>query len=131
MRDLIAVVKLARGEVGYFDDITRTHLTLSNPYAKIYKGMNTKNIKMSVHSGRLELVSGSFEPETDSVKAKVEPKVEPKAEPKTKEPKVEPKIDNKEKEDKPTISKSNTKSKKETKKDVKKETKAKDKKEDK
>ena len=59
----MAIVRLARGEVGFFDPLTRIHLNISSPQAVITPGMNVKNIKRSVRSGRLLLISGSLEPE--------------------------------------------------------------------
>lgn len=87
----MAVVRLARGEVAFFDPLTRAHLNIANPQAIIAAGMNTENIKTSVRSGRLILVSGSLEPETikkdEPVKAQESrPTIQVKTEPvKTKE----------------------------------------------
>lgn len=69
MREVIGIVRLAPGEVGYFDDLTRIHLTIANPQHPIYAGMNTTNIKRSVRVGRLVLVSGTL-----SVDSKAEDK---------------------------------------------------------
>lgn len=90
---IIAQVKLASGEVGYYDDYSRLYLTISNPIGVIYSGMNLTQIKHSVKSGRLKLISGSLYAEaTKPVKVetpvKTEP-VKPVEEPKKEEPVVE------------------------------------------
>lgn len=90
---IIAQVKLASGEVGYYDDYSRLYLTISNPIGVIYSGMNLTQIKHSVKSGRLKLISGSLYGEaTKPVKVetpvKTEP-VKPVEEPKKEEPVVE------------------------------------------
>lgn len=87
---IIAQVKLASGEVGYYDDYSRLYLTISNPIGVIYSGMNLTQIKHSVKSGRLKLISGSLYGETTKpvkveTPAKTEP-VKPVEEPKKEEP---------------------------------------------
>lgn len=83
MKNIIAYVRLAPGQVGFYDELTRIHLTISNPQAAILAGMNTTNIKRSVRSGRLILVSGSLEPEAklqkeaDAGIKMAQPKVKP------------------------------------------------------
>lgn len=87
---IIAQVKLASGEVGYYDDYSRLYLTISNPIGVIYSGMNLTQIKHSVKSGRLKLISGSLYGETTKpvkveTPVKTEP-VKPVEEPKKEEP---------------------------------------------
>lgn len=67
MTNVIATVRLAQGRVGFFDELTRIHLTISRPEAYITSNMNTANIKRAVHQKTLRLVSGSLEPEVASV----------------------------------------------------------------
>jgi len=97
MREIIAEIRLAPGEVGYYDDYSRVYLSTTHPTAKIYAGMNTTQIRKSIRSGRLRLISGSlFGPAPDKkVEAKApEIKEEPKQEAKVEEPKVEePKVE--------------------------------------
>lgn len=62
--NILGIVRLSQGEVGYYDDITRTHLTIASPEATVFEGMNTTNLKRAVKSGRIKLVSGSLESET-------------------------------------------------------------------
>ena len=56
----IAKIRLARGEVGFYDDLTGIHLTRAKPDRYIYENMNTKNIRRGIKFGRLELVSGTL-----------------------------------------------------------------------
>lgn len=60
-RSVIAEIKLAPGEVGYYDDYSRIHLTASSPTALIYAGVNCTQIKRSIKSGRLILLRGGFD----------------------------------------------------------------------
>ena len=60
-RSVIAEIKLAPGEVGYYDDYSRIHLTAGNPTALIYAGVNCTQIKRSIKSGRLILLRGGFD----------------------------------------------------------------------
>lgn len=92
MATVIAEIRLAPGEVGYYDDYSRIYLNASRPTAKIYAGMNTVQIRKSIRSGRLRLISGSLnpsaapikeEPKTVVTQSVVEPKVEIKNEEKT------------------------------------------------
>lgn len=62
MSRLIAKIKLAKGEVGYFDELTRIHLTLGRPTANIYDYMNTSRLRRSVTSKVLILTAGSLNP---------------------------------------------------------------------
>lgn len=58
----IAIIKLARGEVGFFDDLTRIHLTLSRPSADVYDYMNTAKLRRAVSGKVIDLVAGSLMP---------------------------------------------------------------------
>lgn len=62
MDKVIAVVKLAPGEVGFYDELTRTHLTIANPFAKIYEWMNTSAIQRALRFKRLVLIAGTLNP---------------------------------------------------------------------
>lgn len=81
-RKIIAEIRLAPGEVGYYDDYSRIYLSTTKPTAKIYAGTNTSQILKSIRSGRLRLVSGSlFKPVEAPVKkaAPAKPEVKEKA----------------------------------------------------
>lgn len=74
----IAKVRLAAGQVGYYDDYSKIYLSTSNPEAVIYAGTNMYQIKKSIKSGRLKLVSGSLsneKPVKENKVKKVETKV--------------------------------------------------------
>lgn len=66
----IATIKLAPGEAGYYDEYSRIYLSSTRPDAVIYSGTNCTQIKRSIKSGRLRLVSGGFD------KPVIEPVVE-------------------------------------------------------
>ncbi len=74
---VIGVVRLSRGQVGFFDDLTRIHLTIANPEKAIVEGMNTATIKRAIKSGRIQLISGTLEaPEVVTNIAPIVKKVE-------------------------------------------------------
>lgn len=58
---IIATVRLAPGRVGYFDELTRTHLTIKAPEKDIHDTMDTTGLKRAVKSGAILLVSGSLD----------------------------------------------------------------------
>ena len=62
-KEVIAVVRLQPGQGGYYDELSRVHLTIGNPQANIYAGTNCTQLRRSVKSGRLRLISGSFGPD--------------------------------------------------------------------
>ena len=57
----IETIKLAPGEAGYYDEYSRIYLSSTRPDAVIYSGTNCTQIKRSIKSGRLRLVSGGFD----------------------------------------------------------------------
>lgn len=104
MATVIAEIRLAPGEVGYYDDYSRVYLNSSRPTAKIYAGMNLTQIRRSIRSGRLLLISGSLNTAAPKpaapVKKEAKPEV-PKEKPVEEKPiveeKPEPEIINEEK----------------------------------
>lgn len=88
----IATIKLAPGEAGYYDEYSRIYLSSSRPDAVIYSGTNCTQIKRSIKSGRLRLVSGGFDkPVTQEEVFKEEaPVVQEVVEQKTEEAEVKP-----------------------------------------
>ena len=60
MNDIIATIKLALGEVGFYDPLSGIHLSIGNPIAYVRAGVNTSRLQSSVRSGRLVLVEGSL-----------------------------------------------------------------------
>lgn len=74
--NIIAIVKLGIGRAGYFDPISRVHLTIKNSTATIYDTMNTTGLQKALKSGTINLVSGSLTPETVLILKQKEEKVE-------------------------------------------------------
>ena len=99
-KEKLGTIRLARGEVGFFDPLTNIHLNLSSPMVDIFKGMDVTNIRRSVQSGRLLLVAGSLEPAAKSIKKETLQVKEPtkKEETKKQEPVEESKPETKEEE---------------------------------
>ena len=62
MQTAIATVRLAPGQVGYYDELSRVHLTMSRPKATIYDYMNTSAILRSIKNRTLILDSGTLNP---------------------------------------------------------------------
>lgn len=60
----IAIVALAPGQVGFYDDLSGIHLSLANREARVLKGMNTAGLVNAVQSGKITVVSGSLGLET-------------------------------------------------------------------
>ena len=60
MNDIIATIKLALGEVGFYDPLSGIHLSIGNPVAYVRAGINTSQLQSSVRSGRLILIEGSL-----------------------------------------------------------------------
>lgn len=79
----IARIRLAPGQVGYFDEYSRIYLSITQPEADIYPGTNLYQIKRSLKSGRLRLIEGSLSGAVKEIKEttvkeskKVEEKIE-------------------------------------------------------
>ena len=90
-RKAIAVIALAPGEIGYYDDYSRIYLSNESPKAVIYAGTNLFQIRKSIASGRLRLVQGSLSGEADAENTKtVEIKAVITPEPVKEEVKIEP-----------------------------------------
>lgn len=60
MSQMIGIVRLAPGEVGFYDEISRIHLTISRPQAEVYDYMNTSKLVRAVRNKVLILVEGSL-----------------------------------------------------------------------
>lgn len=93
MAKVIAVVRLAPGQVAFFDEKTSLHLTMSNPIGNVLDYFETTRIRRAVNNKILNLVQGSFDVENVAVpkEQKVNIEVKPKE---VKQPKVEePKAD--------------------------------------
>lgn len=60
----IAVVTLAPGQAGFYDDLSGIHLSLTNTEAIVAAGMNTAGLVNAVKAGKITVVSGSLGTET-------------------------------------------------------------------
>lgn len=59
-KKIIAVVKLAPGNIGWYDALTGIHLTLARPKANVYSGSNTTNLTKALRERVIELATGSL-----------------------------------------------------------------------
>lgn len=59
-RTPIATIKLAPGRVGFYDEYSRIHLTLSSPTATVYSGTNCAQLRRSVKAHVIEVIAGSL-----------------------------------------------------------------------
>lgn len=59
-RQVIAKIKLNPGKGGYFDPITRIHLTHGDSEKPVFAGMNTTNLRKAVRDKRITITSGSL-----------------------------------------------------------------------
>lgn len=60
MAQPIAKIKLAPGNVGFYDSLTGVRLTKASPEAIIYSGKNVSNIKKAIQEGKISLKEGSL-----------------------------------------------------------------------
>jgi hypothetical protein len=60
MNNVIATIKLAPGRVGFYDELSRVHLTLGAPTAVIYSGTNCARLRRAVRDGVIRLVDGTL-----------------------------------------------------------------------
>lgn len=68
MREIIATIKLAPGQVGYYDEYSKIHLTIAHPETAIYSGTNCAQIRRSIKAGRIILTSGTLGAEVAPVR---------------------------------------------------------------
>lgn len=105
MSKRIATIKLAPGNVGFFDELTRIHLTLSSPMAEVFEGMNTTNLKKGVRYKTIEVIDGSLvvtideDSEIDSKIANIKKECNEYTDGKIESAKIEVKEDSKSKAD--------------------------------
>lgn len=73
MPNILATIRLAIGNVGWYDPLTNIHLTLSRPFAHIYEGMNVTNVKRGVEYKTVMVVDGDLSPSLSTLsKAKID-----------------------------------------------------------
>lgn len=59
-RTPIAEIALMPGQGGYWDPLSRIHMTAGNPHAIVYGGTNCAQLRRSVKAGRIRLVWGTL-----------------------------------------------------------------------
>lgn len=62
MKRIIASIKLAPGNRGYFDPLTGMNLSLSNNIGYIREGDNVDNIRRDIKNGKIKIVGGNLPP---------------------------------------------------------------------
>ena len=61
-KQLIAKIKLALGQIGFYDETSGVYLTQQNPSANIYAGTNCIKLSEAVKENKLILVEGTLVP---------------------------------------------------------------------
>ena len=85
MKRIIASIKLAPGNRGYFDPLTGMNLSLSNNIGYIREGDNVDNIRRDIKDGKIKIVGGKLPPAVNIKQKEIE--MEPVKEEVEKEPK--------------------------------------------
>lgn len=67
MAKQIAVVRLAPGEIGYYDEVSRVVLNMQCPTGIVYSDMNCTKLRQAIIRNQLELVTGTLLPVATSV----------------------------------------------------------------
>lgn len=99
MRAPIAKIRISAGNPGWYDPLTNIHLTITRPYAFVYEGQNTSNIKRAVAHKLVCVIEGELD-----VVAKEQPVDEPVREVIKKSTKTEKKVEEvKVEEDAPVV----------------------------
>ena len=87
MKKIIASIKLAPGNRGYFDPLTGINLTISNSIGYIREDDDISNIKKAIREGKIKIVGGQLPPAINNIKPVKEAKKEKPV--KIKEEKIE------------------------------------------
>ena len=61
-KKLIAKIKLALGQIGFYDEVSGIYLTQQNSSANIYAGTNCIKLSEAVKENKLILVEGTLVP---------------------------------------------------------------------
>lgn len=59
-RQVIAKIKLSPGQGGFYDPVSRIHLTYGAPVAEVYAGTNTEGLKKALRNRTISLLTGSL-----------------------------------------------------------------------
>ena len=122
MKKIIASIKLAPGNRGYFDPLTGINLTISNSIGYIREDDDVSNIRKAIREGKVKIVGGQLPPAINNIKPVKEVKKEKPVE--IKKEKIEviiPVVEDKKQPKIATIIKKKEEPKIEPKKEVKKE----------
>lgn len=103
MKKVIAVVKLVRGNRGYFDPLTGMNLSVSNNIGYVREDDNTTNIRKAIRDRKIQIVGGQLPPTVDIKPKPVKEKKEKQEPIKVKKEKVEPKVEEKQEEKKTVV----------------------------
>lgn len=85
MKRIIASVKLAPGNRGYFDPLTGMNLSLSNNIGYIREGDKVDNIRRDIKDGKIKIVGGKLPPAVNIEQKKEEEPVKEEVQVKPKE----------------------------------------------
>lgn len=61
MRAPIAKIKISAGNPGWYDPLTNIHLTITKPFAFVYEGQNTSNIKKAIAHKLVCVIEGDLD----------------------------------------------------------------------
>ena len=87
MKKIIASIKLAPGNRGYFDPLTGINLTISNSIGYIREDDDISNIRKAIRESKIKIVGGQLPPAINNIKPVKEAKKEKPV--KIKEKKIE------------------------------------------
>lgn len=76
MKKIIASIKLAPGNRGYFDPLTGINLTISNSIGYIREDDDISNIRKAIREGKVKIVGGQLPPAINNIKPVKEVKKE-------------------------------------------------------
>ena len=76
MKKIIASIKLAPGNRGYFDPLTGINLTISNSIGYIREDDDVSNIRKAIREGKVKIVGGQLPPAINNIKPVKEAKKE-------------------------------------------------------
>ena len=76
MKKIIASIKLAPGNRGYFDPLTGINLTISNSIGYMREDDDVSNIRKAIREGKVKIVGGQLPPAINNIKPVKEVKKE-------------------------------------------------------
>ena len=59
-REIMATIRLCAGRVGYYDPLSRIHLSIARPEANVLSGTNCAQLRRSVKDGVIRLLNGTL-----------------------------------------------------------------------